>query len=419
MRSRLGLVPILMLLPLTSSVGAQPARNLPEQVTLDQVLQLFDHDSPWTAAQRASIDVVATDRIAAATLPNPTVTYGGTHLVSGLSTGATSQHQFTVDQPLLLFGQRDARRRLADQNVESEQARVAVSIGERRLEIRQAFASLQARQDEVRVFEGAKVELRRIGDVVRGRAEAGERSRYDVLRIQTEERLLAVEAMNAVTEAQDASGRLAALLGFDGWRPIAAGPLQVGATPTDFDALWAVAQQRRPTILEVQRRVTAAEIGINAARRERLPVPVVTAGGVRTQDVGGTSAVFGASVPIPLFDRNRAAIARASAELEAQRRELASELASSRAAIERTRTTLAGRRSALESLDRDIVDTLPDLRRMAEASYREGQGDILELLDASRSWKEIQLQRVKQLEMTKLAEEDVIAAAGLDGPSIQ
>jgi cobalt-zinc-cadmium efflux system outer membrane protein len=51
---------------------------------------------------------------------------------------------------------------------------------------------------------------------------------------------------------------------------------------------------------------------------------------------------------------------------------------------------------------------------MAEDAYREGRDGIRELLDASRSFKDIHLLHVRQLEMTKRAEEDVIAAAGLD-----
>jgi len=61
---------------------------------------------------------------------------------------------------------------------------------------------------------------------------------------------------------------------------------------------------------------------------------------------------------------------------------------------------------------------MPTLRRMAEDAYREGRSDILELLDATRSLKDLQMARVKQLEMTRLAEEDVIAAAGLDAPPV-
>jgi outer membrane protein TolC len=51
---------------------------------------------------------------------------------------------------------------------------------------------------------------------------------------------------------------------------------------------------------------------------------------------------------------------------------------------------------------------------MSEDAYREGGADILELLDAMRSVKDIQITHVQQLESAKLAEEDVIAAAGLD-----
>jgi len=56
------------------------------------------------------------------------------------------------------------------------------------------------------------------------------------------------------------------------------------------------------------------------------------------------------------------------------------------------------------------------LRRMSEDAYREGGADILELLDAMRSVKDIEIAHVQQLESAKLAEEDVVAAVGLDLP---
>src|SRR6185295_14639989 len=114
-----------------SAQGGPPA--LPSAVTLDEVLKLLEERSPRTAAERASIAVAAADRITAQTLPNPTLSYGGVHLVSGLSTGATTQHQVVVEQPLLLFHQREARRDAADTNVKAEGARVAEALAGRRL----------------------------------------------------------------------------------------------------------------------------------------------------------------------------------------------------------------------------------------------------------------------------------------------
>ena len=128
-----------------SAQGAPPP--LPATVTLDDVLKLLEERSPRTAAERASVLIAAADRITARTLPNPALSYGGVHLVSGLSTGAITQHQVVVEQPLLLFHQRLARLNAADANVKAEEARVAEALAERRLAVRQIFASLLSRQD--------------------------------------------------------------------------------------------------------------------------------------------------------------------------------------------------------------------------------------------------------------------------------
>ena len=415
--TRLALWTLLMATSLGAcALSAQSADALPTRVTLVQVLQLLDSRSPRTLAERATVPVVEADRITANTLPNPSISYSGLRLVQGLSTGAVTQHQFSAEQPLLVSGQRRARRDLADLNVSAERARAASAIADRRLEVRQAFVSLLARQEELRLLQQSRADLTRVEGVVRGRAEAGDRSRYDVLRVETEGRMLDVEVRNATTDVDDASGHLAALMGFPGWQPAAEGGLEPGATPTDGTVLWAAAQKRRPALVAAQRREDAAIGGITLASRERLPVPVLSGGAVKTRDVAGTSAFFGVSLPLPFFDRGRGPIARATAEADAEKKAVEAEAAEARADIERARATFVSRRQTLSAVESDVMQRVPGLRQMAEDAYREGRGDILELLDASRSLKDIQLMHVKQLEITRLAEEDVIAAAGLDAP---
>jgi len=400
----------------TAVLSAQAADALPARVTLVQVLQLLDTRSPRTLAERATVPIAEADRITADTLPNPSVGYSGLHLVQGLSTGAVTQHQISAEIPILVSKQRTARHDEADLNVNAERARAASAIADRRLEVRQAFASLLARQEELRILQQSRADLTRVEGVVRGRAEAGDRSRYDVLRVETEGRVLDVEVRNATTDMDDASGHLAALMGFPGWHPAAEGGLEPGPTPTDADVLWNAAQKRRPALVAAQRRQDAAIGGITLASKERLPVPVVSGGAVKTNDVAGTSAFFGVSVPLPFFDRGRGPIARATAQAEAEKKAVEAEAAEARADIERARATFVSRRQTLTAVEGDVMQRVPGLRQMAEDAYREGRGDILELLDASRSLKDIQLMHVKQLETTRLAEEDVISAAGLDAP---
>jgi hypothetical protein len=68
-----------------------PAPDLPAEITLEQSLELLDKHSPRALAEQATVQVVAADRIAAQTLPNPTLNYGGLQLTGGTNTGADSR----------------------------------------------------------------------------------------------------------------------------------------------------------------------------------------------------------------------------------------------------------------------------------------------------------------------------------------
>lgn len=396
-----------------ASAQGEP-RALPATVTLEDVLKLLAERSPWTAAERASIAVAAADRITARTLPNPTLSYGGVHLVTGLSTGAISQHQVGVEQPLLLFQQRQARLDVADTNVRAEEARVAELLSRRRLSVRQTFASLLSRQEQLLVVQESLTNMERVQQLVRGRAAAGDRSQYEVLRVEIETESLRVQAMNAAVDLEDVSGQLAALLGLPGWSPRAVGALDVGAVPTDVDVLWGSAQRRRPSLLALRKQAAAARDGLFLARRERLPVPALSGGAQTTRDVNGTSAYVGISIPLLLFDHNQGAVARATAQIDAADLDIQASLGEARAEIERAAAVLKKRREALHAFEGAVSERVPTLRRMAEDAYREGSADILELLDANRSLRDFQLARVLQMEAVTLAEEAVIAAAGLD-----
>jgi cobalt-zinc-cadmium efflux system outer membrane protein len=291
---------------------------------------------------------------------------------------------------------------------------VAETLAGRRQQARQAFAALLSRQAQLQVLQEGISDLERIEQVVRGRSQAGERSQYDLARIETETERFRIDLMNAETDVIDASGQLASLLGFPEWQPRAIGSLDPAPdVPTEADALWTLAQARRPSLQTLRERQAAARGGLGLARRERLPVPAVSGGSLLTHDVAGTSAFFGFSMPLLVFDKGQGPIARATAQVQAETLALTAETAEAQAEVERARLVLVRRREALTRLETGVVQRVPDLRRMAEANYREGTGDILELLDAMRSMRDIQIAHVQQLERAKLAEGEVMAAVGL------
>ena len=53
------------------------------------------------------------DRVEAGILPNPSFSYGTQLLAAGVNTGSAVVHELSLEQPLLIFGQRGVRRGLA------------------------------------------------------------------------------------------------------------------------------------------------------------------------------------------------------------------------------------------------------------------------------------------------------------------
>jgi cobalt-zinc-cadmium efflux system outer membrane protein len=121
------------------------------------------------------------------------------------------------------------------------------------------------------------------------------------------------------------------------------------------------------------------------ARSERVPDVTLTAGPRRLSGPEDTAAVVGVSLPLPLWNRNRAALA------EAEHR-LAKVAAETRAARVRTVTELATARVGLEAASEEATllrtRVLPGTERAVQAlrrAYEAGRSAQLEVLDAERT----------------------------------
>jgi len=139
---------------------------------------------------------------------------------------------------------------------------------------------------------------------------------------------------------------------------------------------------------------TVAKSGVEVARRERWPVPSISAGRAWTNDPFGATNFLGLSVEIPIFDTRRGPLAKAESEARAAslRRELAAaEVASN---LDRLANVIAARQAALQRFEQETSKRLPLLKQMAEDAYRLGRGSIFELLDSVRSRYELQQTRI-------------------------
>ncbi len=409
-------LPVLILL--TVSMGgawAEERAALPEAVTLPKLLEIVREQSPRYAALRQRLEAARAEVVAAGVLPNPRFSYNRYDLLTRNNTmyDGYVQQNITLEVPVLMAGQRGARVEAAEKQLAAAEAGIEAEFADLVVDVWRLYVKLLAERQRIAHLEENSRYLDRLSAIVAGRERAGNASRYDLLRIDIEDQSLKTRLDMASGDLVATGGELGVLLGLSGWKPSAQGELAPLGIPHNGKRLLDEAERLNPEIEAARRGEAAADAGLERARRERWPVPSFQLGSAFTDKPYGNTSFAGVSVDLPLFDRGQGGMARAAADKQAAllQRELATR--QTRAALDRALELLVRRRETLLKFEREVVAKLGDLQAMAEASYRLGQGTLLELLDASRSRTETRLTHVELIQAEVEAELDVLRASGL------
>jgi len=141
----------------------------------------------------------------------------------------------------------------------------------------------------------------------------------------------------------------------------------------------------------------AAALALRVEKRSVIGQPAITAGwdsGDPTGDTKGRLPMFGVALPIPLFNRNTAAISVAQAEEARARAELSLVTVMSRTERERAEREYAAARARLER-DEQLVAQAERVASMALTAYREGALGMASVLEARRAARDVLAQRVR------------------------
>ena len=362
-----------------------PAATSPP-LTLDRALALALAGATAPAIDAASAGVRAAEagRTVAGYRPNPTIVaetenIAGSGQYRGLRSAETTAG---LALPIELGGKRSARIAVADANSSRAQIAAAIVAADLRLAVTQSYVEAVAaerRLTTAREQAAIAAEALRAASVrVRaGRASPIEQQRADVLRINAEAAVERAERLTIV-----ARDNLARRIG----EPIT-GSLDVAW----FDQVegYGPALTREPTgtlaLAAARADVTTAAAQIRLAQSQRVPDVTVSASARRLEATNDVAAVFGVSIPFPVFNRGRAAVVQASAQrdqAEALRRvaelDTAQALASAEAEVANAATTARAASGPALAAAREAA-------RIARIGYREGKFGQLDLLDAERT----------------------------------
>lgn len=389
---------VLLGVPLVSASAQDPvALAASRPLTLDLSRSRAREVSAELTAARAAVAVATARERQGSAFANPTLTM---QREQASANGASNSQLITaLEQPLEIGGTRSARRRVLA--LRRGQAEAELVAAEHRLDftVAHAFAQLLAADRRLVLSRAAASEFADAGAASEARFAAGDISGYTHRRLRLEvaryASLLAADAL-ARRSAERALARLLDLPGDAVLNVAAQAPeLRSGFTGlAPDDSLRALAARHRPDLRAATLGTEAARAEIGVARRERFSQVRLTAGMLNQGVAGGASLsgfVAGVAIPIPLWDRNAGAIDAASAftdqrsaETEALRRRIATEVSDAADALRAIR-------EQLDLLRPRLGEESAQALRAARVAYAEGEISLLEWLDAVRAYHEAEV----------------------------
>ena len=368
-----------------------------QTLSLDRALELAGATSPTLDAAEADIQAAAAARTVAGLRPNPSVTVEAENVAgSGPYRGVESLETTTsLALPIELGGKRSARIGVADARSQRTLIQAAITQADLRLSVIQAYAEAAAAQqrlttarDQARIAaEGLRAAQVR---VQAGRASPIEAERANVARINADAE---VERTQRLVEVARYS--LSRIIG----QPVA-GNLDTGwfaNVRAAYGPMQAIESAGTLAMAAAEADLAIAVAGVRLARAQRVPDLTVGAGARYMRDTGDTAALFSISIPLPLFNNGRAAVAQASSErlrAEAQQRVTAIEVDQ---AIARAQAEAANAATTAATASGPALQAAEEAARIARIGYREGKFGQLELLDAERTLAETRLAAIDAL----------------------
>ena len=365
-------------------------------LTLEQALRLASETNPNVRAKEFELKAVGAGEITAGLRPNPTANFLAEQF-GGASSASQTQYTINIGQPIELGGKRQRR-------IDSATAQTKVTTHEladlRRqidFQVKKTFTDILVAKDALALSEQNLSALDELEKIQRLRAEKGDLSGLELLRIQVQRFAFERDAADARQALRAAKIGLRSLIGADKVTDDfdAAGSLELRQSSYTQSELYRRALDTRPDIRAAEAARNKAKADINLAKANAWwdVTPQV-----EYQRIGPDNTIgFGFGLPLRIFDRNQGEIARTRAD--ALRVDAVRDAVVIRALSE-VDTALAAvdtERGKVEVLRDTYLPKAKQARETVEFAYRRGGVSLLDYLDAQRTYRETALQYLQAL----------------------
>lgn len=378
----------------STSLSATAADAPAATLTLSQAVRLALTHNPELAVARLELQAMEAVQLQAGARPNPEL---GVLIEDTRSATRSTTVQWS--QAIELGGKRTARLAVAGQAREQAALALSAKQAELRAAVTSAFFELLLAQEQQRLSQASLALAAQASGIAARRLQAGKAAPLEHSRALVAEAGVRAELAQAQSDLRLARQRLISSWG--------AGKFSFEHAQGDVDALPASLEDSPAELLTAQPQAPAIRLAqMDIARRQAIsageraksvPDLTLTLGAKRDAQMGGTQAVLGFSIALPLLDRNQGNLLEALRR-EEQARELLN-VATLKLqndvgqAAERLRLT----RQQVQTLRAEVLPVAQTAYDAALKGYELGKFALLDVLDAQRSLFQLKQQTLRHL----------------------
>lgn len=373
------IVLIALLLSLPSAAYAAGAG-----LTIEEAERLFYQNNPDVRAAEISLQKADAEVFEAGAWPNPVARYSRESLGDGQK---TVEETYSVSQQVDLLGRRGKRAEAAEKRRSARGYFVNQETSDRLAEMKRIYYRVLLLQEHEKASNELLAFFADTEAKMRARVQAGDIAESDLMKLAIERGKTERRYEESRIELTAEKAHLGLALGISGDVISLHGGFPYTPVAMTADEAEKLAFENRPELKGLTQLVASSTSALSAEKRGILPDFEVEAGYKKNSE-GFTGAVFGVSIPLPLFDRNRGGTVRARAEfhaaalaLEREKKRIAADVSSQVRKILLLQTHIA----ALEAQSASARD----LAGIAGLAYEAGETVLLDLLDTLRSAQEL------------------------------
>jgi cobalt-zinc-cadmium efflux system outer membrane protein len=422
------------LLFIVSAPGA--AQTVLEEPTfsVEELIALALQNNPQPAVARASLEAARNRASSLKSLPNPVL-----QVVAGFSgSDEARDEEIILSQPLDLFGQRKAQRRVLEAQARAAQAGSTLVTRALIVEVKNAAAQLFAAQEAESLGASQTEITQKFVAAARRRAELGDvppvqaqRAELELLRVENEltnaraERLVRRAVLNQlVGRAPETPLRVALTEGEIS--KVGDGITTKNLPPSPSDIPPSIFSQRgsmlaglinRPDILSAQATLEAQRAQVEAIGKQRLPQVELQAR--RSAVFGSGDIALRAVITAPIFDFGSIKNEKRAAQSEVKAQEATIALLKTQVAaqVEQALVRIEQQRATVSRFQNGIVPQTLDLLRKTQIGFDAEASTYLEVLEAQRTLRAVQAEYLQALVGVRTSEAQLESALGAEPQS--